>query len=143
MSHSELLPIPPIDTAEDPVHSAFDLLQRWRALMGPLGFGQQLLWIGFVGADRRLMKTMSQVRIGGSSRRRVSRTLMPALRDVVDGLPPECTVALLMTGPGRGPISPTDRLWAKSLTEAAAHFDVPLLPIFRANDEAILQVDAS
>lgn len=49
MSHHELLPIPPVETATDPVYSAADLCQRWRALMGPLGFGERLLWFGFVG----------------------------------------------------------------------------------------------
>ena len=44
MSHFELLPIPPMDTATNPVYSAADLRKRWRALMGPLGFGERLLW---------------------------------------------------------------------------------------------------
>ena len=30
-------------------YSAADLRQRWRALMGPLGFGERLLWFGFMG----------------------------------------------------------------------------------------------
>jgi hypothetical protein len=141
MSHPEPLPIPPIDTANDPVYSASDLRQRWRALMGPLGFGEKLLWISFLGPDRRLMKTMSQVPIGPLAKSRILKSLMSALHTVLNDMPSESTVALLLTGPGRGAISPTDRQWARSLTEAAAQFDVPLLPIFRANDESILQVE--
>jgi len=51
MSHHDLLPIPPIETASDPVYSAADLRQRWRALMGPLGFEERLLWFGLIGPD--------------------------------------------------------------------------------------------
>jgi hypothetical protein len=64
MSHREVLPIPPIETATDPVHSAADMRQRWRALMGPLGFGEKLLWVGFVGPDRRMVKALSQIPLG-------------------------------------------------------------------------------
>ena len=61
MSNCDLLPIPPIGTATDPVHSPADMRQRWRALMGPLGFGEKLLWVGFVGPDRRMVKAISQI----------------------------------------------------------------------------------
>jgi hypothetical protein len=135
------LPIPPIDTATEPVRSASDLRQRWRALMGPLGFGQKLLWIGFLGPDRRLLKTMSQVPIGPRPKSQVSTNLMSALRSVLNGMPSGFTVALLLTGPGQGAISATDRHWAKSLSEAATRFDVPLETIFRANDESLLPVE--
>ncbi|MGO9506786.1 MAG: hypothetical protein ACLPXZ_05390 [Mycobacterium sp.] len=141
MSHSELLPIPPIDTATDPVHSPADLRERWRALMGPLGFGQRLLWIGFLGDDRRLMKTMTQMPIDAVPTPCICRDLMSKLQFVVDGMLWDINIALLLTGPGRGGISPADRQWATSLTDAAVEFEVPLLPIFRANDEAILHVD--
>ena len=36
---TDVYEIPPIDSATDPIHSPTDLGQRWRALMGPLGFG--------------------------------------------------------------------------------------------------------
>ncbi len=141
MDHREHEPIPPLDTATDPVHSAADLRQRWRALMGPLGFGQRLLWIGFVDADRRLMKTLSQLPIRPRPQAAVLKDLMSVLRTVLDGLEPISTVALLMTGPGQGPVTPADRLWCKSLTAAAERFAVPLEPVFRANDEALVQVE--
>lgn len=141
MSHAEHVAIPPIDTATDPVHSASDLCQRWRALMGPLGFGEKLLWIGFVGADRRLVKTMSQLPVGPRPRARILKNLMSVLRTLLDRMEPGSTVALLLTGPGHGPVSPADRVWSKSLTAAAERFAVPLEPIFRANDESLLQVE--
>jgi hypothetical protein len=109
--------------------------------MGPLGFGQRLLWIGFLGDDRRLMKTMTQMPIDAVPTPCICQDLMSKLRFVVDGMLWDISIALLLTGPGRGEVSPGDRQWAKSLMDAALEFEVPLLPIFRANDETILPVD--
>ena len=142
MSHSELLPIPPMETATDPAYSASDLRQRWRALMGPLGFSERLLWFGFLGPDRRLTKELGQLAVGPRPRARMLKHLMSALRTLLDDMAPGTTVALLLTGPGLGPICPADRLWSKSLNDMAERFAVPLEPIFRANDESILQIDA-
>jgi hypothetical protein len=141
MSHHELLPIPPLDTATDPVSSDSELRERWRALMGPLGFGERLLWLGFLGPDRRLMKALSQVPVGPRPRTRLLKALMSSLRTLLDDMASGTTVALLLTGPGQGPVSPSDRLWSKSLTEMAERFAVPLEPIFRANDESLLPVE--
>jgi hypothetical protein len=143
MSYSELLPIPPMETATEPVYSAADLRQRWRALMGPLGFGQRLLWFGFVGPDRRLTKTLRQLAIGPRPRARMLKHLMSTLRTLLDDMASGTTVALLLTGPGFGPICSADRVWSKSLSDMAERFAVPLEPIFRANDESLLQVERS
>lgn len=142
MSHSELLPIPPMETATDPAYSAADLRQRWRALMGPLGFSERLLWFGFLGQDRRLTKELGQLAIGPRPRARMLKHLMSALRTLLDDMASGTTVALLLTGPGLGPICPADRLWSKSLNDMAERFAVPLEPVFRANDESLLQTDA-
>jgi hypothetical protein len=140
MSHRELLPIPPIETATDPVHSAADMRQRWRALMGPLGFGEKLLWVGFVGPDRRMVKALSQIPLGPRPRPRLVDSAMTGIRDVLTDFREGTTVALLLTRPGCGPISEADRRWAELLIEAAARFDVSLEPIFRANDAALVQL---
>jgi hypothetical protein len=119
MTHSELLPIPPIQTACDPVYSTQDLRERWRALMGPLGFGTRLLWFGLIGPDRIIWNLMS------------------SLRTLLDDLEAGTTVALLLSGPGRGPVSTIELVWSKSLTDMAERFAIPLEPIFRANDESV------
>jgi hypothetical protein len=137
MSHHELLPIPPLETAADPVHSAEDLRQRWRALMGPLGFGTRLLWFGLIGPDRCFTKKLSNVPIRPRPRGRIVWNLMSALRMLLDDLAPGTTVALLLSGPGRGSVSSIDLVWSKTLTDMAARFAVPLEPIFRANDESL------
>jgi hypothetical protein len=143
MSHHELSAIPSLDTATDPVCSASDLRERWRALMGPLGFGERLLWEGFLGPDRRLMKTLRQVPISPRPRARIMKGLMSSLRTLLDDMASGTTVALLLTRPGHGPVSPADRLWAKLLNEMAERFAVPLEPIFRANDESLQRVGVS
>ncbi|HME17282.1 MAG TPA: hypothetical protein VKG83_17895 [Mycobacterium sp.] len=141
MSHPDLLPIPPIETARDPVYSAADLRQRWRALMGPLGFEERLLWFGLIGPDRCFAKKLSHVPVCPRPQGRILWNLMSALRTLLDDLGPRNTVALLLTRPGRGPVSPTDRVWSKTLTDIADRFAVPLEPIFRANDESLELVD--
>ena len=140
MSHRDLLPIPPIETACDPVRSAADLRQRWRALVGPLGFEERLLWFGLIGPDRCFAKKLSHVPVRPRPQGRILWNLMSALRTLLDDLGPGNTVALLLSRPGRGPISPTDRMWSKTLTDMAEKFAVPLEPIFRANDEALEQL---
>jgi hypothetical protein len=137
MSHHELLSIPPIETASDPVRSAADLRQRWRALLGPLGFEERLLWFGLIGPDRCFTKKLSRVPVRPQPQGRIVWNLMSALRTLLDDLGPGNTVALLLTRPGRGPVSPADRVWSKTLTDMAERFAVPLEPIFRANDESV------
>ncbi|MUL45292.1 hypothetical protein FZI85_06875 [Mycobacterium sp. CBMA293] len=137
----EFLNHPPIETATDPVHSAADVGQRWRALMGQLGFGERLIWFAFVGPDRRFIKALSQLEIGPSPTVVPVRRMMSALHDVLDGFSEGTTVAALITRPGRGnAITRGDEKWAAFITEAAAEFGVPIEPIFRANDEALAQV---
>jgi hypothetical protein len=134
----EFLPIPSASTATDPIHSPSDLRQRWRALMGELGFGERLLRFAFVGPDRRLLKVLSEMPIGRNPDSVLVDNLLTVLREVVGNHGPGSTVALLITRPGRGGISKTDERWAIALEDAAACQGVPIEPIYRANDEAIV-----
>ncbi len=108
--------------------------------MGPLGFEERLLWFGLIGPDRRFTKKLCHVPIRPRPQGRIIWNLMSALRTLLDDLGPGTTVALLLTGPGRGPVSPADRVWSKTLTDMAERLAVPLEPIFRANDESLEQV---
>jgi hypothetical protein len=137
MTHSELLPIPPIQTACDPVYSTQDLRERWRALMGPLGFETRVLWFGLIGPDRCFAKKLSRIPVRPRPRGRIVWNLMSSLRNLLDDLESGTTVALLLSGPGRGPVSTIELVWSKSLTDMAERFAIPLEPIFRANDESI------
>lgn len=137
MSKHDVLPIPPIQTAADPAYSTEDLRQRWRALLGPLGFDERLLWFGLIGPNRCFAQKLSLVSIRIRPRGRVVWNLMSALRTLLDDLEPATTVALLLSGPGRGPVSSIDLQWSKSLADMAERFAIPLEPIFRANDESV------
>ena len=134
-------PIPPIATATDPIANPADLHQRWRALMGPLGFGERLLRFTFVGPDRRLIKILHDVEIPRMPDPRVVDNVFSALRVILDDLDAGVTVAFLLTRPGSGGVSEPDRSWAKIVVETAARFDVPIEPFFRANDEALVPLD--
>ena len=125
---------PGIETATDPIHSAEDMRQRWRALMGPLGFGERLLWIGFVGPDRRMIKVLSQVPIGVRPNRGRIEDLMVGLEVALVDFEPGTSVALLLSRPGGDPVSAEDRRWATVLTGTAARVGIPLEPLFCAND---------
>jgi hypothetical protein len=140
MSHRELLPVPPIETATDPIRTAADLRQRWRALMQELGFGQRLLWVGFVSRDRRLYKTMTQIPMPPRPRREYVDDVLIRLHWILYEFEPGTTPALLLTRPGVGGISQLDREWVALLTQVAAEREVELEPIFRANDESLVQI---
>ena len=141
MTTQEFLPIPPADTATDPIHSPADLRQRWRALVGPLGFGERLLQFVFLGPDRRMVKALNEVPITARPDRRLAADLMAALRDILAEADDGTTVALLMTRPGVGAISAADRQWSAVLTGSAADFGVPIEPVCRANDEHLVVVE--
>ena len=117
--------------------------QRWRALMGPLGFGEKLLWFGFVGPDRCMVKALSQIPLGprpetGNGRHRRCPRIGRARR--LQGRHDGRTA---VDSPGRGGSLPRTGSGRTLLTEAAARFDVPIEPIFRANDESLVQVAAA
>jgi hypothetical protein len=134
-------PLPP-ETLDRPVHSVTDLGQRWRTLMGELGFGERLIWFSFVGSDRRMVKVLHQMEIPPEPKPRHGDELFTLLRGVLDGMPDlGATVALLLSRPGTGPISNADRRWSTMLTEAAGRHGLPMEPIFRANDEALVLVE--
>ena len=90
--------------------------------MGPLGFGERLLWVGFVGPDRCMIKAISQVPLG--PRRQIADladSVMSGLHDVLADFRTGTTVALLLTRPASRRVS---RKWTGSgrtlLAETAA-----------------------
>jgi hypothetical protein len=129
-----------METATDPIGSPADLRERWRALMGPLGFGERLLWIGFVGPDRRMHKALTQMPIGRLADRSLVDELLSALAAVVHESAPGSTLAVLLTRPGSDGISAEDRHWSDALTQAARTAGAPLEPLFRANDKDLLPI---
>lgn len=109
--------------------------------MGPLGFGERLLRFAFMGPDRCLIKFLGEAEIRPSPKRADVENLMLAMRELLREKEPNTTIALLLTRPGRGGISRLDRQWSTLLTEMAREIGVPIEPIFRANDESLVQVE--
>lgn len=125
-----------------PVGSDADLFQRWRSLMGPLGFSRRRLWILFLAPDGRVAPVLPT--IDDVSGRADTGDCGPVVRicaDVLESNLPGGSVAILYSRPGRGPVSEDDRTWARGLAAAAAREGVRLWPVHFANDE-ILQVFA-
>jgi hypothetical protein len=120
--------MPPIRTSED-------LCRHWRALMGPLGFSQPRLWIGFIAPDDRMSAPLVQIEeIPRSTDSEACRPLLEMCehmigRDGVGG-----SVAFLLTRPGRNPMDDADRSWARGLTSAAQYHGVSMWPVHFAND---------
>lgn len=134
-------PIPPLETAEDPFTSREELRQRWRALMGPLGFSEALVWVAPVHPDRTLHKALIQVERTLVPDPSLADLLMLRLSELLDGSEDHvCGFALLLTRPGRNGVSPWDRGWARLLANAARAADVPIQPIFRANGRDVTEV---
>jgi hypothetical protein len=136
------LPIPPLETATEAIHSAADMHHRWRALMGRLGFDERVLWVGFVGPDARMLKILVDLARPARADTELTDGLMAELSAVLDEeMAPGTTVALLLTGPGRGPVSLLNRQWAAALSASAVTHGVPLQPIFSADDHELVEVD--
>jgi hypothetical protein len=135
-------PIPHISTANEPIHSPADLQQRWRALMGPLGFGERLIWMAVIGPDNRFTKALTQVEINCPPMEEVANNTVWAMIEAM-GDPADVRLAALLTRPGSGGISDTDRAWARLLTDAAARHRVRFEPVFRAHDEMLVEVPTS
>ena len=118
-----------------PIRNSDDLYQRWRALMGPLGFGQRRLWIAFLEPSAVMSAQLVQIE---DIPRWADPQLCGALlemcghilsRDGVGG-----SVAFLLTRPGRNPMDDGDRSWASGLTSAAQQHSASMWPVHFAND---------
>ena len=94
-------PIPHIRTANEPIHSPADLQQRWRALMGPLGFGERLIWVAVIGPDNRFTKALTQVEIDCPPDEEIANNLIWAMAEAI-GEQSDMRLAALLTRPGSG-----------------------------------------
>ena len=137
MACMSILPIPPLETATDPIHSPTDLCERWRALIGPFGFDEPRVWLTFVGADRRMHKVLTEIPVDREPDRGAALDLLSELAALLAEFEPGTTVAMLLTRPGRDRPGAADRRWAQVLTETARRAGVPIEPVFLANDRGI------
>jgi hypothetical protein len=88
------------------IRNADDLCLRWRALMGPLGFGRPRLWIAFLEPDNMMSAPLTQIEdIPRSADSKMCGALLEMCRHVVGRNGASGSVAMLLTRPGRNPIS--------------------------------------
>ncbi len=133
-------PIPHIDTANDPITGTEDLRQRWRALMGPLGFSEALLWCVFIDDDGRIRPALPRFELTAHPEPDYVDAIVEMLGSLVDDLG-SVTVACLLTRPGNDGVSVGDLGWMRLITDAARRHRLPLRPFHRANDVTLITLD--
>jgi len=121
-----------------PIRTQHDLRQYWRALMGPLGFSQPLLWLSFVAADGRPTPVLSQIDdLPELPDDHFLGNLMLIAEGVIGHEVPGGSLAVLLSRPGRADLTDSDRAWARGLTTAALEAGVRMRPVHLANDEEV------
>ena len=132
--------IPPLMPADQmpPIHNERDLHERWRALMGELGFSGRTLWVAFVLPDAMMFPQIVQV---------VDTPTYPLEADL-EGLMNLCShasetldddlkVAILLSRPGSAEVTDSDRAWANGIAACAARHAIRAYPMHLATDQAV------
>ena len=135
--------IPELQRPEEmpPVRTDADLRQRWRALMGELGFAGHSLWMNLVDRGGRMTPMLMQVEaLDEHPEVRMLDNLMGICAELVADVEPGGRPAFLLTRPGSAALNEWDRRWARGLVESAGRCGLPLWPVHRANDEVLLVV---
>jgi hypothetical protein len=118
-----------------PIRNSKDLCLHWRALMGPLGFGQPRLWIGLIRPDEMMSPQLIQIEeIPRSADAKMCEPLLEMCQYIVGPDGSGGSIAFLLTRPGRNPMNDADRSWARGLTSAALELGVSIWPMHFAND---------
>jgi hypothetical protein len=118
-----------------PIRNPDDLYLRWRALMGPLGFGRPRLWLAFLTPDDKMSPQLTQIEdIPRWADSTTCDSLLELCRHIVGRDGAGGSVAMLLTRPGRNPMDDADRSWGRHLTSAAEHLRVSMWPVHVAND---------
>jgi hypothetical protein len=118
-----------------PIRNSEDLFLHWRALMGPLGFGQPRLWIAFIQTDDMMSPQLTQIEeIPRWADAKMCQSLLEMCQHIVGRNGAGGSVALLLTRPGRNSMDDADRSWGRGLAAAAAYLGVSMWPVHFAND---------
>lgn len=120
------------------IRSADDLLQTWRAILGPLGFSRRSLWLLFLTAAGRPAGPLLTIDDLPDSPHDVAPDDLVAIcEEILDGPGGGGSVALLVTRAGAGPWHLGDRAWGRFLTAVAARVQGQTWPVHRANDAVV------
>lgn len=123
---------------EPHLHTATDLYQLWASLLGPLGFSHTSLWLAFIDAEHVMTPVLTQIEdIPPSATTEDCLPVLKICRQLLDDSATHRSVALLLSRPGRHPMSEDDRSWARGLTEAAGRLEVRMEPLHLATDHEL------
>lgn len=128
--------IPPLAPRADhpPLRTQADLELFWRGLMGPLGFSQRMLWVLVIDHDDRPGPILQIDQLPSAPGEGDLDRMVDLLRHGVLG---DASVAFLLTGPGRRPVSEDDLAWARGLAQVAGRAGMTDRPVHRANDSVL------
>jgi hypothetical protein len=132
--------IPPLTRPEDmpPVRSQTDLHRMWRSLMGPLGFGGRSLWLAVLDEHGRPTPRLLQVdEMPPRPDPEMQASLVRIVSSMAEGAG---QVVFLVSRPGSDGLTPDDLAWASMLQTAARRAGIPVWPVHRANDCALLVI---
>jgi len=114
------------------IDTVYELTQRWRALMGSLGFSHHRLWLLLLDPDGRVVPHV--VQIDDIPPGAEAADCVPLLEMAGHIVPEAGSLAILLSRAGSNPITTDDRSWARGLTEAADGQGIRLWPVHFAND---------
>ena len=118
-----------------PIRCQADLTEVWTILMGDLGFASRSLWVLFVLPDGDAHPAVMKIEsLDEWPDDRFTGNLMHVCGNFVDDDPANGQVAMLLSRPGGGALTPSDRAWAAALYRASRLGGVACLPIHVAND---------
>lgn len=121
-----------------PIRNQRDLEEHWRSLMGPLGFGERQLWVGFIDADDMMTPLLLQINdLPGLPTRDSLDSLMFVAEQTLAEQLPEGRLAVLLCRPGSSHLTEPDLSWARGLTSAAQRNGIPMEPVHFASDERL------
>jgi hypothetical protein len=116
-----------------PVITDDDLLQRWRDIMGPGGFGRRSLWLTWFAEDGRQLPVIVPVDdVPARPEPQMVRNLVQLLHSTIADRSPAAWAAVALSRPGPPTTSDDDRAWGRALHENAAASGVALRPLHLA-----------
>lgn len=122
--------LPPLVTQAD-VHRA------WQLLIRPLGFSRTSIWVMLIHGDDRPEPQIVEIDDLPHSSPRSAHQLVQFCVSLLAECCPRGSMALLLSRPGRGPLTAFDLSWAHELQAAASTQDLRLWPLHVADDTCI------
>ncbi|HET6561287.1 MAG TPA: hypothetical protein VFG72_05380 [Marmoricola sp.] len=132
--------IPPLTHPDNmpPVRSQADLQRTWRALMGPLGFAGRSLWLLVLDGLGHPTPVILQVEeMPPRPDAEMGRSLVHVVSSVAEDAG---QVVFLLSRPGRDGLTADDLAWALLLQDVARQAGMPVWPVHRANDHALVVI---